>query len=101
MCSVRSTLSQLYFIPLGIAGAVDEASSLAHCVNASRDCGSPDRVESKKTYAGQTASAAYHHFTGKECFDVHLLKPARVDILPGQPNLSFFRGKNCQVFHII
>ncbi len=46
MCSVRSTLSKLYFIPLGITGAVDEASSLAHCVIAARDCGSPDRVES-------------------------------------------------------
>ncbi len=46
MCSVRSTLSQLYFIPSGITGAVDEASSLAHCVIATRDCGSPDRVES-------------------------------------------------------
>jgi hypothetical protein len=45
------------------------------------------QVQGKKTYAGQTASAAYHHFTGKECLDVHLLKPARVDILPGQPNL--------------
>ena len=49
------------------------------------------QVQSKTTYAGQTvtASAAYHHFTGKECLDVHLLKPARVDImiLPGQPNL--------------
>jgi hypothetical protein len=45
--------------------------------------------QGKKTYAGQMASAAYHHFTGKECsgLDVHLLKPARVDILPGQPNL--------------
>ncbi len=45
------------------------------------------QVQGKKTYAGQTASAAYHHFTGKECLDVHLLKPARVDILSWQPNL--------------
>jgi hypothetical protein len=40
------------------------------------------QVQGKKTYAGQTASAAYHQFTVKECLDVHLLKPARVDILP-------------------
>ncbi len=45
------------------------------------------QVQGKKLYAGQTASAAYHHFTGKECLDVQLLKPARVDILPWQPNL--------------
>jgi hypothetical protein len=37
---------QLYFIPLGITGADDEASSLAHCVVDSRNRGSPDRVES-------------------------------------------------------
>jgi hypothetical protein len=34
------------FIPLGITGAVDEASSLAHCVIDSRIRGSLDRVES-------------------------------------------------------
>ena len=37
---------QLYFIPLGITGADDEASSLAHCVIDPRNRGSPDRVES-------------------------------------------------------
>ena len=33
-----------------------------------------------------TKSAVYEHFTGKEsrCLDVHLLKPARLDVLPGQ-----------------
>ncbi len=45
------------------------------------------QVQGKKTYAGQTASAAYHNFTGNECLDVHLLKPAHVDTLPWQPNL--------------
>jgi hypothetical protein len=33
-----------------------------------------------------TNSAAYEHFTGKECLDVHPLKPARLDVLPGQPD---------------
>ncbi len=37
--------------------------------------------------AGMTNSAAYEHFTGKECLDVHLLKPARLDVLPGQPDV--------------
>ena len=37
---------QSFFIPLGITGADDESSSLALCVIDSRNCGSPDRVES-------------------------------------------------------
>ena len=37
---------QSFFIPLGITGADDESSSLALCVIVSRNCGSPDRVES-------------------------------------------------------
>ena len=38
--------SQSFLIPLGITGADDESSSLALCVIVSRNCGSPDRVES-------------------------------------------------------
>ena len=47
------------------------------------------QVQGRKTYARTANSAAYHHFTGKECLvmDVHLLKPARVDVLPGQPDV--------------
>ena len=45
------------------------------------------QVLGRKTYAGMTDSAAYEHFTGKECLDVHLLKPARLDVLPGQPDV--------------
>ena len=45
------------------------------------------QVQGRKTYAGTLNSNAYHHFTGKECLDVHLLKPARVDVLPGQQNV--------------
>ena len=45
------------------------------------------QVQGRKTYAGMTNSPAYHHFTGKECLDVHLLKPARLDVLPGQPDV--------------
>ena len=41
------------------------------------------QVQGRKTYAGMTNSAA-EHFAGKECLDVHLLKPARLDVLPGQ-----------------
>ena len=45
------------------------------------------QVQGKRTYAGTVHSTAYHHFTGKECLDVHLLKPARLDVPPGQPNV--------------
>ena len=45
------------------------------------------QVQGRKTYAGTVNSTAYHHFTGKECLDVHLLKPARLDVPPGQPNV--------------
>ena len=44
-------------------------------------------VQGRKTYAGRVNSNAYHHYTGKECLDVHLLKPARVDVLPGMPEV--------------
>ncbi len=44
-------------------------------------------MQGSKTYAGVTDSNVYHHFAGKECLDVHLLKPARVDALPGQPSV--------------
>ena len=45
------------------------------------------QVQGRKTYAGTINSNAYHHFTGKECLDVHLLKPARLDVPQGQPNV--------------
>ena len=45
------------------------------------------QVQGSKTYAGMTNSIPYHHFHGKECLDVHLLKPARLDVPPGQPNV--------------
>ena len=45
------------------------------------------QVQGRKTYAGTVNSNAYHHYTGKECLDVHLLKPARVDVLPGMPEV--------------
>jgi hypothetical protein len=44
-------------------------------------------VQGRKPYAGVRDSNAYHDFAGKECLDVHLLKPASVDVLPGQPNV--------------
>ena len=45
------------------------------------------QVQGRKTYAGSANSAAYHHFTGKDCLDVHLLKLARLDVIPGQPDV--------------
>ena len=48
------------------------------------------QVQGKKTYAGTANSTVYHHFTGKECLDVHLLKPARLDVPPGQSNVYPF-----------
>ncbi len=44
------------------------------------------QVQARKTYAGTAMSDAYHHYTGKKCLDMHLLKPARLDIVPGQPD---------------
>jgi hypothetical protein len=40
------------------------------------------QVQGRKTYAGAANCSAYHHFTGKECLDEHLLKPARLDAPP-------------------
>ncbi len=47
------------------------------------------QVQGRKAYAGMTNSAADEHFIGKECLDVHLLKQARLDVLPGpsQPDV--------------
>jgi hypothetical protein len=45
------------------------------------------QVKDQKTYAGMTNSTSHPHFTGKECLDVHLLKPARLDVPPGQLNV--------------
>ncbi len=45
------------------------------------------QVQGRKTYAGKRNTTLYHHFTGKECLDVHLLKPARLDVPPGQLNV--------------
>jgi hypothetical protein len=47
------------------------------------------QVQGRKTYAGSVNSTAYHHFTGNECLDVHLLKPARLDVPPGQQNVVY------------
>jgi hypothetical protein len=44
-------------------------------------------VQGRKTYAGTTNSDAYHHYAGKECLDVHLLKPVRLDVLPEQADV--------------
>jgi len=44
-------------------------------------------VQGRKTYAGTANSNAYHHYAGKECLDVHLLKPARLDVLPEQTDV--------------
>jgi hypothetical protein len=44
-------------------------------------------VQGRKTYAGIANSNAYHHYAGKECLDVHLLKPARLDVLPEQTDV--------------
>ncbi len=45
------------------------------------------QVQGQKTYAGTARSAAYHHFTGKDCLDVHLLKPSRLEVILGQPDV--------------
>ena len=44
-------------------------------------------MQGRKTYAGTANSDAYHHYAGKECLDVHLLKPARLDVLPEQSDV--------------
>ncbi len=44
-------------------------------------------MQGRKTYAATATSDAYHHYSGKECLDVHLLKPARLDVLLGQPDV--------------
>ena len=43
------------------------------------------QVQDRKTFAGTAKSTVYHPFTVKE--DVHLLKPARLDVIPGQPDV--------------
>ncbi len=45
------------------------------------------QTHGRKTYAGATNSTLDLHFTGKKCLDVFLLKPARLDVTPGQPNV--------------
>jgi hypothetical protein len=47
------------------------------------------QVQGRKQYAGTASSDAYHRYTGKECLDVHLLKTALLDIVPGQPDSDF------------
>jgi hypothetical protein len=37
-------------------------------------------AQGNKTYAGHHNSWAYHHFTGKERLDVHLLKPSPLEV---------------------
>jgi hypothetical protein len=34
------------------------------------------QVQGRKTYADEANNTAYHHNTGKECLDVHILMPA-------------------------
>ena len=65
MCSVRSILFAALCIPLGITGADDEASSLAHCVNDSRIRGSLDRVE--PDWVHETARCIGPHRTQGHC----------------------------------
>ncbi len=47
------------------------------------------QVQGRKIYAGTANSTAYHHFTGMECLDsdMHLLKPASLDVPPVQLNV--------------
>ena len=46
------------------------------------------QAQGAKTYAGRHNSMAYHHYTGKQRLDVHLLKPSRLEVaqqqLPGE-----------------
>jgi len=42
------------------------------------------QAQGAKTYAGRHNSGAYHHFTGKERLDVHLLKPSRLEVVQEQ-----------------
>jgi hypothetical protein len=46
-----------------------------------------NRYREEKNCAGMTNSAAYEHFTGKECLDAHLLKPPRLEVHPGPPDV--------------
>ncbi len=42
------------------------------------------QAQGAKTYAGLHNSWAYHHFTGKERLDVHLLKPSCLEVVQEQ-----------------
>ena len=42
------------------------------------------QAQGAKTYAGRHNSGAYHHFTGKERLDMHLLKPSRLEVVQEQ-----------------
>ena len=45
------------------------------------------QVQGRKAYDGMRNRAAYVHFTGKECLDVHLHKPVRLAVLPDQADV--------------
>ena len=42
------------------------------------------QAQGTKTYAGRHNSGRYHHFTGRERLDVHLLKPSRLEVVQEQ-----------------
>lgn len=44
----------------------------------------PVQAQGTRTYAGRHNSGAYHHFTGKERLDVHLLKPSHLEVVHKQ-----------------
>ena len=44
----------------------------------------PVQAQGAKTYAGRHNSGAYHHFTGKERLDVHLLKTSSLEMVQEQ-----------------
>ena len=44
----------------------------------------PVQAQGTKTYAGRHKSRRYHHFTGRERLDVHLLKPSRLELVQEQ-----------------
>jgi hypothetical protein len=55
-----------------------------------------------KTKAGRKMSATRHHYQGRQCLDIHLLKPARVwvdiatDEAPGDQQLVAASGDPAQ-----
>jgi hypothetical protein len=54
------------------------------------------QVQGRKIYAGKANKTSYHHFTGKESLNMHLLKPALLDVPPGQPNVMCADAMHCR-----